>query len=502
MTDRRPRSDADPPTATDSTVRLRPTRRPPTRRPTTTAARPIDPTRPAPRSGRDRPGAPTRPRRPPRRRRRPIPPAARSLLRSARVEADREARRAAVRSLRPRFSRSSSSAPPSCRRSRAGSSAPTPASQQVATVDGPRYPRLDPRPQRRGAGGLRGGGDGLRDPVPGGGSAEDRAQARGGPRRLPPTTCSSRSRDRDNASSGFEYLAHKVDLVTADKIAEARPRRDRRSCPTPGASTPQDKDGARLIGAVGDEGQGLFGIEASEDDVLAGTDGEVAVDQRRARPGDRPRRRSPARSAGHDVAAHDRRQDPGLHGDASSTASASTYQPEGATAVVMDPRQRRRAGDGELAAGRPDRPRRRRPGRSSTNMADRLHLRAGLDLQGLHRRRRARRTARHPDTTFDLPADRSRSPTGRSRRPRARRPDADAADILAQSSNVGAVTIGDEARRARSFDNWVHRFGFGQPTGIDYPGEEQGIVPPRRLLRLDASATCRSARASRSPRCR
>ncbi len=29
----------------------------------------------------------------------------------------------------------------------------------------------------------------------------------------------------------------------------------------------------------------------------------------------------------------------------------------------------------------------------------------------------------------------------------------------------------------KRFDQWVHRFGFGAPTGIDYPGEEQGIVP-------------------------
>ena len=49
-------------------------------------------------------------------------------------------------------------------------------------------------------------------------------------------------------------------------------------------------------------------------------------------------------------------------------------------------------------------------------------------------------------------------------------------DILAQSSNVGAVTIGLKLG-ARHFDRWVHRFGFGRPTGIELPGEQQGIVP-------------------------
>jgi cell division protein FtsI (penicillin-binding protein 3)/stage V sporulation protein D (sporulation-specific penicillin-binding protein) len=51
------------------------------------------------------------------------------------------------------------------------------------------------------------------------------------------------------------------------------------------------------------------------------------------------------------------------------------------------------------------------------------------------------------------------------------------ADILAQSSNVGAVTIGLKLG-ARRFDYWVRRFGFGKPTGTDLPGEEAGIVLP------------------------
>ena len=51
------------------------------------------------------------------------------------------------------------------------------------------------------------------------------------------------------------------------------------------------------------------------------------------------------------------------------------------------------------------------------------------------------------------------------------------AQILAQSSNVGAVTIGLQLG-AEKFSNWIDRFGFGRPTGVQYPGEEQGIVLP------------------------
>jgi cell division protein FtsI/penicillin-binding protein 2 len=50
------------------------------------------------------------------------------------------------------------------------------------------------------------------------------------------------------------------------------------------------------------------------------------------------------------------------------------------------------------------------------------------------------------------------------------------AEILAHSSNVGAVTIGLEIG-AEKFSEWIGRFGFGRPTGVQFPAEEQGLVP-------------------------
>ncbi|HMJ02933.1 MAG TPA: penicillin-binding protein 2, partial [Conexibacter sp.] len=49
-------------------------------------------------------------------------------------------------------------------------------------------------------------------------------------------------------------------------------------------------------------------------------------------------------------------------------------------------------------------------------------------------------------------------------------------EILAQSSNIGAVKVALELG-ARRFSEWVDRFGFGRPTGVALPGEEIGIVP-------------------------
>jgi cell division protein FtsI (penicillin-binding protein 3) len=50
------------------------------------------------------------------------------------------------------------------------------------------------------------------------------------------------------------------------------------------------------------------------------------------------------------------------------------------------------------------------------------------------------------------------------------------AQILSHSSNVGAITIA-ERLGAPQLINWIGRFGFGKPTGIDFPGESGGIVP-------------------------
>jgi cell division protein FtsI/penicillin-binding protein 2 len=51
------------------------------------------------------------------------------------------------------------------------------------------------------------------------------------------------------------------------------------------------------------------------------------------------------------------------------------------------------------------------------------------------------------------------------------------AGILKYSSNIGADLIGMKLGATR-FNGWVHRFGFGSPTGVDLPGESPGIVLP------------------------
>ena len=49
--------------------------------------------------------------------------------------------------------------------------------------------------------------------------------------------------------------------------------------------------------------------------------------------------------------------------------------------------------------------------------------------------------------------------------------------ILAHSSNIGAITLAQMLGRTR-MSSWISRFGFGRTTGVDFPGESPGIVLP------------------------
>jgi len=51
------------------------------------------------------------------------------------------------------------------------------------------------------------------------------------------------------------------------------------------------------------------------------------------------------------------------------------------------------------------------------------------------------------------------------------------AQILAHSSNIGAITLAEMLGRTR-LSSWISKFGFGRTTGVDFPGESPGIVLP------------------------
>lgn len=285
------------------------------------------------------------------------------------------------------------------------------------------------------------------------------------------------SEQLSDPDSGFEYLARKVDLPTAEAIQDLR-LAGVGLLPDSRRIYPEGELASQVIGTVGIDNQGLTGLEAYEEDVLHGSDGEREI-TRDALGDELERNTIDASATGADLK---------LAIDASIQATAErvireigeTYEPEGATAIVMDPRTSQILAMANWPSVDPyalD----EASAEDLQNLATGFTFEPGSTFKPFTVAGALQEKLVKPQTTFDLPptitvADRTieeahpRGPVTMS-----------VADILAQSSNVGAVSVGLQLNRERgddAFDTWIRRFGFGEPTGIDFPGEEQGIVLP------------------------
>lgn len=272
--------------------------------------------------------------------------------------------------------------------------------------------------------------------------------------------------------SGFEYVERRLDLVTANRV---------RKLDLPGIGLlpdarreyPQGEIGARLIGTVGFEDQGLFGIEAAQEETLAGTDGELSVTND-ALGEEISREQIDGAVRGEDVQLT---IDGSIQGQTEKVLSeiGKTYQPEGATAIAMNPK------DGSIlamASWPPFDPSKLETVESSqlNNMATAFNYEPGSTFKAFTVAAALEDNQVRPNTEFTLaPSIQVADRVIEESHPRGTET-MSVADILKVSSNVGAVTIGMDLGAER-FDHWVRRFGFGEATGIDFPGEEAGIVP-------------------------
>jgi cell division protein FtsI (penicillin-binding protein 3) len=274
--------------------------------------------------------------------------------------------------------------------------------------------------------------------------------------------------------TGFAYLARKVPAGLARKVQEMEIE-GLEFIPEFNRTYPRDWMASQLLGHVGVDGQGLAGLEFSLDRMLRGSDGERRLvkdamgdaielrDIKRTRPGRDIRLTI-------DAAVQDKAEEV-------LAEVGVVHKPKGATAIVMDPR------DGAvLALANWPRVNANRPGDAPEyarqNRAIGATYEPGSTFKAFTVAGALEDGKVTPETEFSLAptitvADRE---IGESH-PRGW-VTLNTRQILEQSSNVGAITIGQRLG-ATSFDQWVRRFGFGQPTGIDLPGEEQGIVLPR-----------------------
>jgi cell division protein FtsI (penicillin-binding protein 3) len=273
-------------------------------------------------------------------------------------------------------------------------------------------------------------------------------------------------------SKGFVYLARKLPLAKGELVKKLKvtgvgttnePRR----------VYPQGTLASQLIGSVGVDNYGLSGIEQSLEKSLHGTDGKrkivndalgqpvSIVDEKRAEAGKSVRLTIDA--------AIQQRVESVLAG------VGQTFRPKGATAIVMNPRNGEILAMANYPAVDPTDPS-SGDAYSRQNRAVQAAYEPGSTFKPVTVSGALEDHKVTPDTSFDLPpqlqvADRTIH-------------DAEdrgyvtltVAQILAQSSNIGAVKVGFRLG-ARRFDHWVRRFGFGGSTGVDLPGEQAGIVP-------------------------
>jgi len=245
---------------------------------------------------------------------------------------------------------------------------------------------------------------------------------------------------------------------------------------------PQRFLASQLLGFVGIDGAGLSGLEYSEQKALGGRNGERRI-VKDALGQPISLRDEHAMRAGKDLqltldSAIQDRTEKVLAG------VGQTFSPKGAMALVMDPRTGELLAlanwpkvDANDPAGAPD--------YAKQDRAVQAAYEPGSTFKPFTVAAALEQHLVTTDTPFNLPpviqvADRTiHEAEDRGSQTLT------TAEILAQSSNVGAVTIGLRLGAPR-FDRWVRTFGFGRATRSDLPAEGTGIVP--RLDRYSGSS--------------
>ena len=273
--------------------------------------------------------------------------------------------------------------------------------------------------------------------------------------------------------TGFAYLAREVPAGRAQSV-QALHIEGLEFIPRYRRTYPRDWMASQLLGAVGTDGEGLAGLEYRLDRELRGTDGERRL-VKDALGDPIEMRASEPEVPGRDVRLT---LDASVQDEAEQVLAevGREWQPKGATAVVMDPRTGALlalANWPQVNANAPG----AAPDYARQNRAIGATYEPGSTFKAFTVAAALEDGQVTPDTPFDLPptiqvADRViRESHERGYETLT------TSGILKVSSNVGAVTIGQRVGRT-ALDRWIRRFGFGRPTGVDLPGEEQGIVLP------------------------
>jgi cell division protein FtsI/penicillin-binding protein 2 len=274
------------------------------------------------------------------------------------------------------------------------------------------------------------------------------------------------------SEGGFSYIAQKVDLSTAAKV-EALDLEGIGELPDSRRTYPQGEMAGQVIGAVGSENQGLTGLELGDEEILGGSDGERRIVNDALGQAIRLETVKEAED-GEDI---ELTLDPVIQQKTEEVLNGvgETYAPTGATAIVVDPRTSQVLAMANWPPVNPE-DLSEVSNEDLMNKATGFNYEPGSTFKAFTVAAALEEKLVTPTTEFVLPptiqvADRTiKDAEERGTETMS------VGRILAQSSNVGAVTIGEKVG-ATKFSKWIDKFGFGKPTGIQFPNEESGIVP-------------------------
>jgi cell division protein FtsI (penicillin-binding protein 3) len=271
--------------------------------------------------------------------------------------------------------------------------------------------------------------------------------------------------------SGFEYIAKGVPQATADKVHALKVEGIDL---TPGYKRfyPRATLASQVLGIVGADGLGKTGLEYSLNTDLHGVNG--ARSTVRDGVGDSVKIRDTIRTQ--PGAPIKLTIDSAIQSKVEKVLAGigQTYSPKGATALVTNPKTGEILAMANWPAINANKPL-TASAYVAQNRAVGYTYEPGSTFKAITIAGALQDRVVTPNTEFFLPPTLQVSDRViRESHPRGPLSLA-VKDILAQSSNVGAVKIAQKMGQ-KSFDTWARRFGFGTKTGIDLPGEEQGLL--------------------------
>jgi cell division protein FtsI (penicillin-binding protein 3) len=271
----------------------------------------------------------------------------------------------------------------------------------------------------------------------------------------------------------FVYLARKVDDDVASKV-KALHLREIGLQDESKRYRPNGDLAMSVLGSVNVDNGGASGIEAQLDAKLSGTPGEMLLERGadgRTTIAGGERRLTPAHPGSDLVLTIDRSLQYEVERGLGDQIVANNAQ--GGTAIVMEP------STGEILAMAnmsmtPQGPRPTSDNRGVTSVFEPGSVNKVITVAGA-----LEEGIVNPDTTYDVPdhlqvsthrfSDHDPHPVTRW----------SVRDIVTTSSNIGTIMVAEKLGKDR-VDEYLRKFGLGQPTGLGFPHESNGIMKTGR----------------------